>query len=209
MAPFFNLSKQCLDQGMSKDVAHIAWTLEIEVGALDKFVQRVTSALKLYEHTKTMPTADRVGSILAQDWWAMAFRDAAITLFDFRIAINGVKAAVEKTPGLKAMVRLAELNAASGMYLRYWPDFKLIRDAEAHLIDRDGAVVTDGVHIGNSVVISPGVAATVSGAYRRQDDTVSHTINNRTASLQLNSQTVENMENVRRKVVQAFTPASP
>lgn len=76
------------------------------------------------------------------------------------------------------------------MYLRYWRDFELIRDAEAHLIDRDGAVVKDGAHVGNSVVVLAGAHATLTGRYRRQDNTVSHTINSRTVSVQFNTQTV-------------------
>jgi hypothetical protein len=173
--------------------------------SLDRLVQQISHAVALKDFVRdARESRNRPEFERAHAWDRMAFRDAALAIWDVRILMTAIQRLLEDSAELRAFADMEAFKAASHLYKQHFPDAKALRDVEGHFYNRDNPRLAFAP---TPEVSNPTGGMTITG--NRLGDSISHTTDKKVIGFELNQDTVNAMSQVRDEVFSAFKRASP
>ncbi len=110
-------------------------------GALDNLnhcLDCFESALKLHDHglTKLRSAKGITRKHLYRHWQFIAARDGAVSIFNFKWALEGLGDSVNQCDYLKERLDLAAIRAAKRLFDKHFPNATQVRHAVAHATEK-------------------------------------------------------------------------
>ena len=147
---------------------------------------------------------------LRSSWVLMAARICAMLIHDFQMTMINAKKNIEKCPVLKSRVSIKEMNSAFSLFNQMFPNAEYLRHAAAHPADFFGTPPKAKANSFSGPKELPGflkagesskqIAISCNVAGR----TVHYSGNGQAMSFDMTSQTVANLESVRRSLLSSF-----
>jgi hypothetical protein len=164
-------------------------TLWLLLNSLNSFIDAFRADVELFDHAEADAT-------VMMRWAPIACRDAAMTLRNFKSAIDTIEKTYRQCAPLRSRPRGYALRGAVGLFGAEFPDATDARNVTAHPV---GQMDTAAARRRNSLR-GTSVMVLNSWAGRR----VLSTHNGREVSFEISEQTIETLKKVRNAVFNAF-----
>jgi hypothetical protein len=167
-------------------------SIRILLSSLNSFIEDFRSDLELFNYAEANPA-------VMMRWAPIACRDAAMTLWNFRDALNFIQSALKRCPNLKTQRKEHALRAAIGRFGAAFPFAEKVRNTTAHPV---GQIATPKAREVNRLRGTP-VLIHNSWAGRK----VMHSKEGREVSFEISGATILTLEAVRNAVFNVFRGA--
>ncbi len=177
--------------------AHFVWNL---LGNLGSRCKEFGSALTLYDFCyEPLSREDYEEFARRGGWMQIAARAAASTVYLFHEDIEFIGVNLTHCPTLGGMIDHKVRRAATTKFNRYFPGFAGIRHSGQHYAKLYGTPERMAEHIVGSIVVTSALV----------DRTLQTTFKKKTITLDIASETLTKLEDVRDSYWSAFRPIDP
>lgn len=179
--------------------------LNRSLARLDYYAKRFEATLGLFDWCQdqrgTIPPKERRGADAARfrRWQSIAGRDGAMTIFHFGKTMEGINAARRQLPEIFATIDRAQQKRAGRLFNQYFPQYIALRQAVAHA----GELAVGIESYQANALPGQGWISDIFG----EKQAFTMTFGGRLVSYELNSMTLENLNEVKREYYAAFSSA--